>query len=56
VYAIPVRLRYRVASGQVQWSFVIHDTETALRDAVNESATKFAQATGLPVFFGAPEA
>lgn len=55
LYAIPVRLRYAVRERSITWRIVLHDAETAKRDAVKEAAKAFGDATGLPMFFGTPE-
>ena len=55
LYAVPVRLRYRVAGGKVQWVMALHRTDLVLRDALKDAATKVAEQTGLPVFHGSPE-
>jgi hypothetical protein len=54
-YAIPVRLRYRIANGKVLWSVGLHDAAAAMREAVTEAANRFASETGLPVFYGQAE-
>jgi uncharacterized protein YfdQ (DUF2303 family) len=54
-YAVPVRLRYRVAGGKVQWTMILHRTDLVLCDALKDAAACVAEQTGLPVFYGAPE-
>ena len=54
-YAVPVRLRYRVVSGKVAWTMILHRTDLVLSDAVRDAAACVAEKTGLPVFHGTPE-
>lgn len=54
-YAVPVRLRYRVANGQVTWSLALHAADEARREAVREAAARFVAEAGVPVFEGSPE-
>jgi uncharacterized protein YfdQ (DUF2303 family) len=54
LYAVPVRLRYRIANGAVTWVLAMNNTERCLEDAIKEAAATFAKETGLPVFDGAP--
>lgn len=55
LYAIPVRLRYRIAEGKVLWTLALHNADTAKREAVTEAAEHFASETSIPVFFGTAE-
>jgi uncharacterized protein YfdQ (DUF2303 family) len=56
LYQIPVRLRYRVRSGSITFSTALHRPEESFRDAFAEACAKAAEATGLPLFYGKPEA
>lgn len=51
-YAVPVRLRYRIASGQVQWTITLHNADDSRREAVKIAAERFRTETELPLFFG----
>lgn len=55
-YALPVRLRLRVEKGRVLWSIAILRASDVLRDAVTAAAEEVRAATGLPLFYGTPEA
>lgn len=55
-YAVPVRLRYRVANGKVLWTMILHRIELVLRDALDDAVKKVAEQTDLPVYHGSPEA
>lgn len=52
-YALPVRLRYRVANGAVTWLLTLHDADAARREAVSEAAQRFETQAGVALFFGA---
>jgi hypothetical protein len=56
VYAVPVRLRYRVKSGAVVWILALHDAAGVRRDAITATAERFRTETELPLFFGTPDA
>lgn len=55
-YRIPVRLRYRVVSGKITWAFHLYRAEAAFDDAFREACEQATAETGVPLFFGAPEA
>lgn len=55
-YSIPVRLRYRVASGAVCWSLALLRPDLAFRDAFEKALESVAMETQLPVLRGKPEA
>ncbi|NJL72856.1 MAG: DUF2303 family protein [Candidatus Competibacteraceae bacterium] len=52
---IPVRLRYRVSNGRVQWTLVPHRLDLVLRDALSDAVARVRRETGVPVFEGTPE-
>jgi uncharacterized protein YfdQ (DUF2303 family) len=52
---LPARLRYRVASGSILWSYQLYRWEFWLRAQVQNDLAHAAKATGLPAFEGAPE-
>lgn len=54
-YRIAVRLRYRVSSGKIAWSYQLHRADAALRDAVNECCEVVIARTTIPLFHGTPE-
>lgn len=54
-YALPVRLRYRIAKGQVTWILAPHEAEAVRREAIEGAAKTFAEATKLPLYFGTPD-
>ena len=56
LYSIPVRLRYKVASGAVRWSLALHRPDLAFRDAFEVALDNVATETALPVLRGRPEA
>ena len=55
LYRIPVRLRYRVASGKVVWSVLIYRTNAVLRDAVKDACEQVVRTTSVALFHGKPE-
>lgn len=56
VYRLAVRLRYRLREGNVTWFYEIYRADRAFDDAFTEACTKAQMQTGLPLFFGSPEA
>lgn len=58
LYQIPVRLLYRVhrSEGRVAWSVRLHRADRSFADAFKEAAEYAREATGLPLFYGTPEA
>ena len=55
LYQIPVRLRYRLVSGVIRWSFVIAKAEDSFRHAFEEACVDAQKRTGLTLFYGSPE-
>lgn len=55
-YQVLVRMRYRVKDGHVAWTLAPHDLPRILSHAFDLAAKNAAQSTGLPLFFGSPEA
>lgn len=55
-YAIGVRLRYRVHAGVVHWRLLPHRVDRVFDDAFRGACESAAEATGLPLFYGSPEA
>ncbi|TIP38371.1 MAG: DUF2303 family protein [Mesorhizobium sp.] len=53
---IPVRLRYRIVSGDVKWFYQLYRWEFFLREQVGHDLKQASAETGLPAFEGAPEA
>lgn len=53
---IPARLRYRIAGGEIQWSYQLYRWQYWLREQVKADLTKVQAGTELPTFEGAPEA
>lgn len=51
---IPVRLQYRRTPAGVKWFLTLTEWRRVIRWAVKAEADRVKQATGLPVFFGAP--
>jgi len=58
LYAIPVRLRYRVdkTSGRVLWHFDLYRVEEIFDHAIETACNRVVEATGLQLFVGTPEA
>jgi hypothetical protein len=55
-YQLPVRLKYRLGGGKLAWFYELHDARKAFDDAFREACERAAEATGLPLFYGSPEA
>lgn len=55
-YQVLVRMRYRVKEGHVTWTLAPHDLPRILAHAFTIAAKGAAEATGLPLFLGQPEA
>jgi hypothetical protein len=55
VYRIPVRLRYKVSGGRVQWQLAPHRMDAVREDAIAEAALEVANKTDLTVFRGSSE-
>lgn len=55
IYRLPVRLKYRLRSGAISWSFEIYREEKAIKDALVGAANEVKEGTGLPLYFGTPE-
>ena len=55
LYQLPVRLRYRVQSGQVLWFYNLHRVEAVWDAAIDDACDQVAKATGLPLLHGLPE-
>lgn len=53
--AVPVRLRLRAQNGVITWGIALLGADDVLRAAVDEAVARVADATGVPVFRGAPE-
>jgi len=54
-YGIPVRLFYRIAGGQVVWSYSLYRADKALDDAFKRAVDQVKEAVKSEVFFGSPE-
>lgn len=54
-YQIPVRLRYRVASGIISWTLQLYRTDLYLDDAFADVCKVAREGTSLPLFMGTPE-
>lgn len=54
-YRLPVRLRYRVQSGKVVWSYHLYRADVAIRDAVKDACEEVAEGTECPLFHGRAE-
>jgi uncharacterized protein YfdQ (DUF2303 family) len=54
-YELPVRLRYRVAQGQIVWFYELAQAEAVFDDAIRGAIQKVRAETDLPVFLGTPE-
>lgn len=52
---IPVRLRYRVSGGSVNWSYAIYRPDQVITEHLLQSLTEAVKATELPSFAGKPE-
>lgn len=55
VYRIPVRLRYRLSGSKLTWYVIRYRPQLSFDDALNEDVEQAREATGLPVYSGAPE-
>jgi uncharacterized protein YfdQ (DUF2303 family) len=55
LYKVPARLRYRVQSGQVTWTYDLYRPTACFDDAVNIACDKAEEETELPLFRGTPE-
>lgn len=55
-FQVACRLRYRVKEGVVTWWYEMHRADRAFDVAVEDAARQAAESTGLPLFFGTPEA
>nr|WP_082009889.1 DUF2303 family protein [Methylobacterium sp. ZNC0032] len=53
---IPGRLRYRIAGGEIQWSYQLYRWQFWLRKQIQADLTEAAKQTELPTFEGSPEA
>lgn len=53
---IPGRLRYRIAGGEIQWSYQLYRWQFWLREQVKADLKEVAAGTSLPTFEGSPEA
>lgn len=56
LYQIAVRLRYRVSKGSVLFRIDPHRIERVFKHAFDEACVRARETTGLPVFYGNPEA
>ncbi len=54
-FQLAVRLRYRVVTGKVAWSFEVYQADRVFDTAIDDARVGVAKDTGLPVFVGAPE-
>ena len=52
---LPVRLRYRVLERKTLWTIAPYRADKVLTDTVKAVASRMAEATKLPLFFGHPE-
>jgi uncharacterized protein YfdQ (DUF2303 family) len=55
LYQIPARLRYRVNSGNITWSYDLYRASAVLDHAIQEGCDTVAEGTSLPVLSGSPE-
>lgn len=55
IYRIAVRLRYRVRSGNISWSYNLYRIEHVFEDAFKEACNKAKEETELPLFVGKEE-
>lgn len=53
---IPARLRYRLSSGNIKWSYHLYRPAEWLREMVQADMAAAAEKTGLPAYEGTPEA
>lgn len=54
-FAVPIRLRYKMVNNALYWTLTPHNLDIALREAVRKDCKRFADATGLKLFWGVPE-
>lgn len=54
-YQLPVRLRYRLSQGTLNWCYEISYLQESFEAAVKDAAQKAKADTGLPLFYGEPE-
>lgn len=55
-FQIPVRLRYRLHDGAIAWYYEMHGADRVFDAAFRDACDKAGNQTGLPVYFGTPEA
>ncbi len=55
LYELPVRLRYRLSEGVLSWFYELYGADRIFEHAFKEACEAASQATGLPLFVGAPE-
>lgn len=55
LFPLFVRLRYRVGSGKVGWSFCLHRPDHVFQAAFRKGCELARDATALPLFYGTPE-
>lgn len=53
-YRIPVRIRYRLDSGLIKWTFSLFGADDVIDEAIKEAATHVHEGTSLPLFYGTP--
>lgn len=53
---IPARLRYRIAGGEIQWSYQLYRWQFWLREQVKADLDAVKEQASLPTFEGSPEA
>lgn len=55
VYRIPVRLRYRISSGKLLWSYQMYRADKSFDHAFTEMCVMVKETAGVPVFIGTAE-
>ena len=55
-FSVVARLRYRVREGAVLWRIVLHRADAVFDVAFREACAKAETETGVPLFYGQPEA
>lgn len=55
LYRIPVRLRYRVASGKVLWTTLMLRKDAVVQDAIRDACEQVVDKTQVALFHGEPE-
>lgn len=55
IYNVPVRLRYRAASGRVAWFYEMYRMQDIFDKALMDAVLKVKEQTELPIFNGKPE-